>query len=376
MKIMRFAIILIWFFLLSFAGCKKEPTQLEAERTEVSIGAVLPLTGPVASYGKNAKSGIDMALEEINAEGKIKITVIYEDDEGKVQNAVTAAQKLISTNKVPLIIGEAASGHSMAIAPICNKNKAVLFSPISSAAELTEKGGDFFFRVCPSDVFQARILAKWLLDDGKKKISLLFINNSWGASLKTEFISHYEQGGGIILTIEACKEGDRDFKSQLAKMAKAKTQAFVVFTYGKEGGPFLRQARELDIRVPVYGGDVWGSPELLEVAGEAAEGVFFTFPASPSGQLYDSFAYEYKKKYNKEPDIYAAYAYDLTHILAKALKNGANTGEQIKKYLDSMEMFEGVTGKTKFDKNGDVVTKTFDRKVIKGGKYFLVEEGR
>lgn len=361
-----FCVVLIFLFF----GCgKRSPS----DKLKVTVGAVLPLTGPVASYGKNAKSGVDLAIQEIISEGKLSIQVIYEDDEGKAQTALSAAKKLIYTDRVPLIIGEAASGLSLAIAPICNRNKVVLFSPISSAAELTEKGGEYFFRVCPSDAFQVRVLANWLLNENLTHVSLLFINNSWGTSLKDEFVSHYSAQGGIILTIETCNEGDRDLKSQLTKMLKPNAQAFVAFTYGKEGGPFLRQARELGIKLPIYGGDVWGSPELLEAAGEAAEGVYFTFPASPKGEKYEAFAKKYKSAYGKEPDIYAAYAYDLAHIVANAFTSEARRGEELRQFLISMPSFEGVTGITQFDKNGDVVTKTFDRKMIKNGQYVLVE---
>jgi len=370
MRVKSFSLVLGLALAFLFSSCGKRSS---INKVEVTVGSVLPLTGPVASYGKNAKSGVDMALQEINSEGKLKIHVIYEDDAGEAQTAVSATQKLIYTDKVPLIIGEAASGLSLAIAPVCNSNKVVLFSPISSAAELTEKGGDYFFRVCPSDAFQARVLADWLLSQKLTLVSLLFINNSWGVSLKDEFVLYYTKGGGTVLSTETCNEGDRDFKSHLTKMAKPKVQAFVAFTYGKEGGPFLRQASELGIKLPIYGGDVWGSPELLEAAGESAEGVYFTFPASPKSEKYEAFAKKYRAQYGKEPDVYAAYAYDLAYVVANAFTSGAKTGEQLRQFLVSMTPYEGVTGKTQFDRNGDVVTKTFDRKMIKNGKYVIAE---
>lgn len=342
-------------------------------KEDVTVGAVLPLTGPVASYGQNAKSGIDLALDEINASSPFNIRVLYEDDAGEVETAVSAAQKLISTNHVPLIIGEAASGLSLALAPIANKQQVVLFTPISSAAELTQQGGDFFFRVCPSDAFQARDLASWLVEKNLKTASVLVINNGWGTSLKDEFLSSYQGLGGKIATVQTCNEGDRDFRSHLGKLTQAKPDAIVAFTYGKEGGPFLRQARELGIKTPFFGGDVWGSPELVESAGEAAEGVFFTFPKSPSGQRFDEFAAKYRQRYQKEPDIYSSYSYDLVYIVSNALKSGARTGPQLRDYLRRMEGYEGVTGLTQFDEHGDVTTKRFSRQTIQGGKSVQVE---
>lgn len=351
-------------------GCGGQP---DSKSRQVKIGAVLPLTGPMASYGQNAKSGVDMAIEEINALGRIKLQVTYEDDAGKTQNAVSASQKLVHAGDVPLIIGEASSAVSLAIVPICNRNKVVLFSPVSSAAELSEKGGDYFFRVCPSDAFQAGILAKWLIAKEVEKISIMYVNSSWGISLKEELSTHFTRLGGIILTAETCNDGDRDFRSHITKMIAVKPDALVCFTYGKEGGAFLRQARELNVQIPIYGGDTWGVAELLEAAGEAAEGVFFTFPASPKGDKFEVFAERYVERYGKDPDVYAAYGYDLAQIAGQAFDSGVQTGEQLREYLLTMKIYVGVTGPTRFDENGDVVTKTFDRKAIKDGRYVVIE---
>jgi branched-chain amino acid transport system substrate-binding protein len=355
---------------------KEDPGHSDANggKEEITVGAVLPLTGPVASYGQNAKTGIDLALNEINSSSlPFTIRVLYEDDSGKVETALSAAQKLISTDRVPLIIGEAASGLSLALAPIANQQQVVLFTPISSAAELTQKGGDFFFRVCPSDAFQAHDLASWLMERNLKTASVLVINNGWGTSLKDEFQSSYQKLGATIATIQTCNEGDRDFRSHLGKLMQTKPDAIVAFTYGKEGGPFLRQARELGVKTPIFGGDVWGSPELVEAAGEAAEGVFFTFPKSPSGKRFEEFAALYRQRYQKEPDIYSSYSYDLTYILSEALKSGARTGPQFRDYLHRTEGYEGVTGLTKFNSKGDVTTKKFSRQTIQGGKSTQVE---
>jgi branched-chain amino acid transport system substrate-binding protein len=355
--------------LLVLSTCSPKQSKLK----EVVIGAVLPLTGPIASYGRNAQAGIDLAIAEENSKDSIKVRVIYEDDAGEATNAVSAAQKLISMNNVPLIVGEASSGFSLAIAPICNQHEVVLFSPISSAAELTSKGGPFFFRVCPSDAFQAKILAQWLVDDKIKNVSLLYVNSDWGLSLKDEFTLDYISSGGNIVAVEACREGDRDFRSYLAKLKRDEIQALVAFTPPKEGGPMVRQARELGFTVPLYGGDFWGTPEFKETAGEAANGVLFTFPASPSGLKYDEFVEKYKKAYGKDPDVYAAYSYDLMHIVFRSLRAGATTGVKLRDYLRSMDTYVGITGPTRFDQHGDVITKTFDKKTIINSKNVIVK---
>ena len=108
------------------------------EPGEIRLGAVLPLTGDIASYGKNAQSGIDLAVEEINSGGVggKRIQVIYEDDKGLASEAVKIVQKMITVDRVPLVMGSAASSVTLAMTPIANRNKVVLISPISSSKEL------------------------------------------------------------------------------------------------------------------------------------------------------------------------------------------------------------------------------------------------
>ena len=339
------------------------------------IGAVLPLTGDIASYGTRAQNGIQLALDEINHADpkKPKILVDFQDGKGSAQESVTIMKKFCSVNRYPIVIGAAASSVSMAMAPIANQHKVVQISPISSSPELTEKGGDYFFRVCPSDAFQAVILAEWMREQNIKSIGILFVNNSWGASLKDRFVEAFKAKRGIIKTVESCNEGDRDFRTQLAKIIASKPDAFYCPTYGKEGGLILKQVKEFGFDKPIFGSDVWSSPELLTSAGNAAEGVFLVKPAPPKGIAYGEFRSKYLTKYNEEPDVYAAYAYDIMIILAKAFDSEKVTGSEIRDYLLTMSSYDGVTGVTKFDTNGDCNTKSFIRQHIVGANYVEVE---
>lgn len=211
-------------------------TQDDTEAKGLRIGAVLPLTGDIASYGKRAQKGIELALERIENSGGPAITVEFQDGKGDAKESVTLMNKFCSIDKVPVVIGAAASSVSLAMAPVANRNQVLQISPISSSPELTDKGGDYFFRVCPSDAFQAVILAKWMIEMGVKSVGILYVNNSWGGSLKDRFVTEFKSLGGTIVTEEACLEGDRDFRTQLTKIISLKPDAIYSPTYGKEGG--------------------------------------------------------------------------------------------------------------------------------------------
>ncbi len=209
------------------------------------------------------------------------------------------------------------------IIPTITLTKVAIISPLILAAltpiPALKRGAISFSESVLQTRFRRRVLASWLLEQQLKSVSVLFINNSWGGESQRRVRVVLCQGRGTVITVQACMEGDRDFRSHLPKLATQETQAIVAFTYGKEGGPFLRQARGTGIKLPFYGGDVWGSPELIEPAGPAADGVYLTFPEEPTGKLYDEFVTKYRQRFAKDPDIYASYAYDLTNILARQL---------------------------------------------------------
>jgi len=221
----------------------------------------------------------------------------------------------------------------------------------------------------PSDSFQSRILANWIISDDHRKIAILYINNAWGKGVTEEFIRIYKTLGGSIAAKEACKEGDRDFRVQLVKIREVKPSALFCPTMPKEGGIILKQIKELGINLPIYGADAWSVDELINEARNAAEGVMYTYPAQFVGKEYQAFLSVYKEKYGDNPDVNAAGAYDAVKILAmcmsKVLRKGLLlTGDNIREELEVVKNYMGATGNTTFDENGDSIGKSFDKMII------------
>lgn len=131
-------------FLLAVATTLTTCGQYGSAHTELQVGSILPLTGDVASYGIAARRGADLAIDEINSSGGVggrPMKVLYEDDQGQAAKAIAALEKLVSVNKVPLVMGSAASSVTLALCPIANRDKVVLITPISSSKELTGRCG-------------------------------------------------------------------------------------------------------------------------------------------------------------------------------------------------------------------------------------------
>ena len=149
-------------------------TRDSSDGDTIKLGATFPLTGEVASYGQKAKRGIELAVEDINATGGVlgrKIEVDFQDDRHDKKEAVSIVTKFATVDKVPVIFGSAGSSVTLAVAPVANRNKVVLVSPISSSATLSTEGGHFFFRTVPADDLQAETLANWVYESGARNVA-------------------------------------------------------------------------------------------------------------------------------------------------------------------------------------------------------------
>jgi branched-chain amino acid transport system substrate-binding protein len=295
--------------------------------------------------------------------------VDFQDDRNDKKEAVSIMTKFATIDKVPVVFGSAGSGVSLAIAPLANRYKVILISPVSSSSQLSTEGGDFFFRTVPADDLQAEVLSKWVFDSGAKRVAVVYTNNSWGKPLAEGFQKKLEALGGQVINGEGVQENTADFRTIIAKLKGMENlDAVVSPTYPKEGGIFVRQAKELGLSVPLYGGDNWGSPEFRNVAGDAAEGVFYTAPSESTSPAFSEFAQRYKAKYGEEPDVFGAYAYDAAMAIFRAIEAAGTTGpEKVREALLNVS-FQGVSGEVAFRPNGDIQCEAFAKKTIRSGQ--------
>jgi len=373
-KIFSLVVILLIICGLIWVSCQKK-----VEEKVVKIGAILPLTGDAAKYGESAKEGIELAIEEINAEGGVKghkIEIIYEDSQGLPTTGVSAFQKLITSNRVPAVIGGLFSSVTLAIAPIANREHVVVLSPTSSAPAIT-KAGDYIFRNCASDIFEGKIMAEAARKTlGLSKVAIIYINNDYGVGIKDVFKKEFTALGGKILAEEAFDQGATDFRTQITKVKQANPEAVYIIGY-RELGSLLKQAKELGLNVQFLSTVMFEDPEILKIAGDAAEGVIYSARAyNPKSKepIVKKFVEKYEMKYHKEPDIFAALSYDAVLILAKAMEIGGFTADGIKEAIYGIRDFQGVAGVTSFDENGDVV-KPAVLKIVRNSK-FMKYSGR
>ncbi|MBW2990827.1 ABC transporter substrate-binding protein [Candidatus Woesearchaeota archaeon] len=363
-------ILLIILALALLTGCAQTPVGQVVKEDTIKIGFIGPLSGELASWGENERLGIELALKEINDAGGIngkKIEVIYEDGKCEPKAAATAAQKLINIDKVKAIIGETCSSATLAAAPIAEKNKVILISPVSGADSISQ-AGDFIFRNFITNnayaVKGAKIIEQEL---GSKRVAVLYINNDAGVSTKDKFIEHFN---GDIVSVEGYAPDTRDFRTLLLKVKQTNPDLIYLSGYWPDGGLILKQAKELNIETQFFGSnDAYDTPELLEIAGDSADSFIILSAIAHAGPRYDDFENKFKQAYEKEPPIFSEYAYDLANILTLAIKEKGYDSEGIRDYLYDLEDYQGASNVINFDENGDLEHSAMLMKIVEDDEF-------
>ena len=364
---------------------------------ELVVGEYGSLTGNDADFGQSTKRGMEMALDELQTQkqgkiGGLPVRVVVEDDQGKPEEAATVVQKLINEDRVLTVIGEVASGRSLAAAPICQEAGVPMISPSSTNPKVTQVG-DYIFRMCFIDPFQGTVMAKFTAQNlGLKKVAILTDNkNAYSVGLTDFYKQAYEQLGGGIVTEQSYSSGDTDFRSQLTAIKAKNPQAIYLPGYYTEAGLIARQARELGIKVPILGGDGWESDQLIGIGGSALEGCFYSnhFAADNPDPRLQQFLKAYAAKFSgQEPNAIVGLAYDAGTVLFQSMEklaeqdpatfrglSSAKAGTPLRKtackklrdLIATTTNFPGVTGNITLDENRNA-SKPAVVLEIKGGK--------
>lgn len=337
------------------------------------IGVVSFLTGGGAAYGKAIKQGLEMAKEEVNTQGKVKIDLLFEDSRGEKNEAINAANKLVNKDNVVAIIGPTLSGEMFAVGPIMNQAGVPIMGTSTTAEGITDIGEYVFRNALPESLAIPAAVKKAKEKYNLKKVALMYSNNNdFTVSGYKTFEKAVKDNGLEIVTTETFADKDVDFSAQLTKIASLKPDAVMVSSLYQEGALILKKAREIGIKVPFVGGNGFNSPQLIKIAGSAAEGAIVASPWFPNKEdaAVKKFVSDYKAKYNEIPDQFAAQAYDALKIMATALEKAGSTTDR-KKLRDSLAAikdFQGVTGKFAFDaKRNPVMSATV--LIVKDGQF-------
>jgi branched-chain amino acid transport system substrate-binding protein len=341
-----------------------------ADSKTIKIGFVGPLTGDLANMGENAKAAVSIAVDEINSSGGVlgkNLEVVYEDDVCAGASGASAVSKLVNTDRVVAVLGSLCSSATLGEAPITEAVKIPQIAYCSTSPLITN-AGDYIFRDVPSDLFQAKYAAEYLIKSGKKKVALLSVKNDWGDGLAKAFTDSFKEAGGTLVFSDSFDQNAKDFKTQLQAIKSKSPDAIYFATYTDGTITLLKQASELKMKMAFFGADAWDDTKIWTELGTLGEGAMYTVVGTNTS---DEFKAKMKAKLNKDDLIYCSnYAYDAVGILAAAMTRANSTdGNLIKDALYQTSYVGGVGSKSlAFDKNGDPTSANYIVKLVKDGK--------
>ena len=330
----------------------------------IKIGVTQPLTGAFAASGNYVAQGAKIAEEAINASGGVlgrKIQLVIEDNKSNPTEAVAPAEKLISKDKVPVLMGAWSSTLTLAVMPKLMEYEVPMLVETSSSGKITTSGNPFIFRISPTSEMEARAFTPMVKTFGIKKADFLATNNDFGLGASQEFSQMVKAQGVQVGVMETMDPKATDFSAQLAKIKASGGDTLFVTTAVEQATLILRQAKEQQVkaRIITTGGSV--SPDqLIAQAGEAANGsyhlVFFTpwFPeAVKNPDIARKFVAEWNsRKYNIGGLTEGFRGWDGIHTIVEAIKAaGKAEPKAIAQALWNVKV-KGINGDIAFIKQG------------------------
>lgn len=368
---LRPLILLPLLLMLVPAACKRSGNELK-------IGVSAPMTGDISALGQSTKNAINLAQDEVNAAGGIKVgeqtlkvRFIVEDDENKPESTATVFQKLLNQDRVLAIIGSQSSKCSNAGAPIAEAAGIPQITPWSTNPNVT-KGRKFVFRACFIDPFQGRVVAQFATEKLKAKTAAVVydVASDYNKGIAEVFKDEFTRMGGKIVGFETYNTKDTDFSAQLTKIKGSKPDVLFLPNYFNEVPLQIQQARKLGLTATILGGDGWDNPELVKLGGSVMNGTYFSNHYSPDQDSPQAKAFiaKYQARFGSLPDAAAALTWDSAQLLFKAIATaGKADPKAIRDALAATKGFQGVTGAITYTGTGDPV---------KGAVVIKIENGK
>jgi len=341
------------------------------ERRTVYIGAALPLTGGLQSYGISVKNAVELAVEEANKMcAGVQFQLLVEDTGTNPQQALQKVQTLYAKG-AKLIVGPMASGEVSATKSFVDQNKIIIFSP-SSTSPLLAVGDDWVYRIVPTDFAQAAAIADLLKLLGVKRAVIIYRNDAWGKGLSDAITNETKNLGIQIISSEGYDPSPAVFPTAVpevirklsAALGQPGPDAAIIFITFEDDGIVAIQAVAQDpvlskVRWIGTDGVAYSAALIKQVGKEMAAGKMLGTIAAPdpNDPKFQEFKQKYRAKYGKDPVAYDPYGYDAAMMLMQIVCSiGTDDPEKVKAALEQWGKegrYQGATGKVYLDSAGD-----------------------
>jgi branched-chain amino acid transport system substrate-binding protein len=349
------------------------PTQTPvraAAMGKIKIATQSPLSGGQAALGEGIKNGTQLAVEQLAGPVKklgFDVEVVPFDDQAKPDVGVANAKNLVTDPDILVVVGHLNSGVAIPSSEVYKDSNLVMISPANTNPQVTDRKYRNVFRVVGRDDVQGVVGAEFAKTLGVKTAYILHDKTAYGQGVAQFFQNHAPRVGIKVVGFEGTEE-KANFDPLVTPIIAKKPDLVYFGGIYDQAGVFFKQARAKGVKAKFLGPDGMDSSELAKIAGDAVVGMHYTTVAGPVSVYPKAakFAKDYKAKFGKDPEPFAAQAYDAAAIGLKALENAIKaagnkkpTRDQVTEQVHKIRNFAGLTGTFNFDSKGDPVPATY-----------------
>lgn len=340
-------------------------TRQPKEEGVIKIGAILPLTGELASLGQSGKNGALLAFQNLTSEQQKKIQLLFEDDQFDPKNTISAFNKLISIDKVDVLIC-LASGPCNAIAPLAEGQKVPLIAIASDPKIQKDKNFVVRLEIAPSE--EVKVLINYIESKKYKRLASIVALQD-GILASYDYLLKDERYSAIEVFSEKVKPDEKDYRTIIAKIISEKPDVILVGLLPGFAGDFGKQARTLGYEGDFIGLNFLEGDETLSSAQGTLDGIVFTTRKEPQGWFTDL----YKRAYGETLGPASPGLYDSIMLIARGLDKGKISNVEIAGYLNSIKDYKGALGVFS-STNTHEFTLPIMLKTVKNGKFMPYEK--
>lgn len=345
-----------------FRGTGRDDVLLTAPPT-VCIGFLGPAgSAPDSDLGQEMLEGVRLAIEEANAEGGYKgipFELVVRPDSGLWGASSIEWVAFSYLDNVLAVIGSIDGANTHVALRVTLKTKVPIVNAGGTDPTLTDTNLPWILRCLADDRQQGYALAHHIFREcGITKVAALRVNDRQGRFGIAEFRDAARRLGHPLRVEVRWKRGERDFSAQLQRIAESDAEAIVVWGNASDAAAAVRAIRRWNETNPsaplpeqVFGCDRLASSTFLTEAGAAAEGVVAvaTYDPTRDDPHLTTFVSAFSSRFGREPQAYAAHAYDGANILVAAIRKAGLNRVRIRDALFEYKHFDGVTGRIEFD---------------------------
>jgi branched-chain amino acid transport system substrate-binding protein len=324
----------------------------------IKIGAVVPMTGPVAEDGAAVLKGAKLAVKLFNDAGGLKgdkIELLVEDGACIPAQSVAGAEKLISANKVVGLAGAFCSSSTGATMDVALRYKVPMVAGISTAPNLTERGNRYLFRIQATSQMLADAFAPKMMEiAGGKKVAFLVVNDDWGRSIAQYYKASLERGGAQAVTTQIFDTNETDLFSYITNVKRAEPDAIMMAANTQNAVTLTEQLRQMNIKSKLFAEGSFTAKSYYDAVGKKGDGIdgLMAYVSSYDNPVNKTFVDMFKAAYGELPNNNAAAGFEELTILTNAIKKAGKAEPEAIRDAISSSTTDGPSGEIKFNEKG------------------------